>query len=143
MSLHWLFKQLEVLSPQELTPTPDRSWDRTSCSLGFSHKWVNFPRPSAHCYRAHFLTISTVAIVCYTLLAVEFLYRVYFNSPFQRKVKVSPPGTPSSDKSWKLENNEVFLPPRLNLMVLGLALATLFVFIRFVTFIGRHPSFSH
>ena len=86
----------------------------------------------------------TVAMVCYTLLAVEFLYRVYFNTPFQRKVKVSPPGTPSSDKSWKLENNEVFLPPRLSLMVLGLAVATLFVFIRFVTSIGRrHPSFSH
>ena len=82
-------------------------------------------------------------MICYTLLAVEFLYRVYFNSPFRREVKASPPGTPPSDKSWKLENNEVFLPPRLSLMVLGLSLATLFVFIRFVASVGRPPSFSH
>ena len=86
-------------------------------------------------------------MLCYTLLAVEFLLRFYFQSPFARRSS-SPDLTEDSsenDKSWKAgaSRSGAWLSPRLNLMVLGLAFATLFVFIRFDASISSLVSTSN
>jgi hypothetical protein len=85
--------------------------------------------PSASGRRRHDLTIGIVAMLCYTLLAAEFLLRVYYRNPINRQAQVSSPATPN-DKSWKEAGG--YLPFRISLMVLGLALSTVFVFVRFV-----------
>lgn len=68
-------------------------------------------------------------MLCYTGLAAEFLFRVYYRKPFQRGDAPESPEAPN-DKSWRAEGG--YLPFRISLMVLGLAIATVFVFVRFV-----------
>ena len=70
-------------------------------------------------------------MIAYTLLGIEFLLRFYYQKPFIRESSSENPeaGSPSNEKQWK--KGGAWLPPRLSLMVTGLALATLFVFLRF------------
>jgi hypothetical protein len=76
-------------------------------------------------------------MLCYTFLAAEFLLRIHYRNPFHREVETSPPGTPS-DKPMR---DEGYMPFRITLMVVGLGLATVFVFIRFVAYASRSPLF--
>ena len=68
-------------------------------------------------------------MLCYTVLAIEFLLRIYLQRPLIKSGQPSSPGAP--EKAWK--GNGQFLSPRLSLMVLGLALSTMFVFVRSVS----------
>lgn len=73
-------------------------------------------------------------MIGYTALAIEFLVRFYFQKPFASRSSSAEfsDGPAESDKPWKA-SDRAFLPRRLSLMVLGLALATVFVFVRFDT----------
>ena len=68
-------------------------------------------------------------MLCYTGLAAEFLFRVYYRKPFQRGDAPESTEAPN-DKSWRADGG--YLPFRISLMVLGLTIATVFVFVRFV-----------
>lgn len=71
-------------------------------------------------------------MIAYTILAAEFLTRFYLQKPFEGRESVEV-GSPTSDK-WKMgttKSGAIWLPRRLSLMILGLALSTIFVFLRF------------
>ncbi|KAF8579280.1 RTA1 like protein [Ramaria rubella] len=76
--------------------------------------------------------LQMVAMLCYTFLAAEFLTRLYLKRPL--RVESNPEaslGSSSDEEGWKTGIlSEDFLPPRISLMVLGLALSTILVFIR-------------
>ena len=82
-------------------------------------------------------------MVYYTLLAAKFLFHFHFQKmPFTIAEKeASLPDFPSKDVSWESETNDnrAFLPPRINLMVLGTALSTVLVLVRFASSESRLP----
>jgi len=77
--------------------------------------------------------LQMFTMIGYTALAVEFLLRFYFQRPFVRGASEEVEGgaAPKSEKfNLRQLKGGAWLSPRLSLMVLGLALSTLFVFLR-------------
>jgi hypothetical protein len=74
-----------------------------------------------------------VAIVIYAGLAIEFVYRFHNDRPFRGRLpeEAVEIGTPSETSNSKAPGKQFKqLDMRLRLMMLGLAISTLFLFIR-------------
>ncbi|KAF8587164.1 RTA1 like protein [Ramaria rubella] len=80
--------------------------------------------------------LQMFAMLCYTFLAAEFLIRLYLKRPLRIESPSSSPRSSPVHKEWMPGDDAMliggFLPARLGLMVIGLALATILVFIRTV-----------
>ena len=81
-------------------------------------------------------------MLCYTLLSAEFLFRFRFQKPFISGGKgmflLDSPSNEEFRKSKTIDDRP-HLPPRINLMVLGMALSTALVFVRFASSQSRLP----